>query len=126
MTPMTNQTTSDAPFGLAPNVAAGLAYLLGIIGGIVMLVGGGTNKSVKWAAAQSIVIWAVYFVVAIVISILTVVTQISMIGFLGLIAAVLWFLIWAWTSINAFRGVELRLPVISGITQALFKSVVAA
>lgn len=122
MKPMTNQTTSDAPFGLAPNVAAGLAYLLGILGGIVMLVGGGSNKTVKWAAAQSIVIWATYIVLAIVIPVLTIATHISMIGFLGLIAGVLWFLIWIWTSVTAFRGTEVRLPVISGITESLFKT----
>jgi uncharacterized membrane protein len=122
MKPMTNQTTSDAPFGLAPNVAAGLAYLLGILGGIVMLVGGGSNKTVKWAAAQSIVIWATYIVLAIFIPVLTIATHISMIGFLGLIAGVLWFLIWIWTSVTAFRGTEVRLPVISGITESLFKT----
>ncbi len=117
-----NQTTSGAPFGLAPNVAAGLAYLLGILGGIVMLAGGGSNKTVKWAAAQSIVIWAIYIGLAIVIPIVTVATHISMIGFLGLIAGVLWFLIWIWTSVTAFRGIEVRLPVISGITESLFKT----
>ena len=52
----------DTPFGLEPNVAAGLAYLFTLLGGIIMLVGGGTNKFVKWAAAQSITMWAVYFI----------------------------------------------------------------
>ena len=47
----------DTPFGLEPNVAAGLAYLFTLLGGIIMLVGGGTNKFVKWAAAQSITMW---------------------------------------------------------------------
>ncbi|HTA38988.1 MAG TPA: hypothetical protein VK760_07930 [Candidatus Acidoferrales bacterium] len=117
-----NQTPSDAPFGLAPNVAAGLAYLLGILGGIVMLAGGGTNKTVKWAAAQSIVMWAIYIVLAVTIPVLVVVTQLSMIGFLSVIAGAIWFFGWIWTSVMAFRGVELRIPVIAGITAAIFKS----
>ena len=54
-----------------------------------MLVGGGSNKTVKWASAQSIVIWATYIVLAIVIPVLTIATHISMIGFLGLIAGCL-------------------------------------
>lgn len=116
-----NRPPSDAPFGLAPNVAAGLAYLLGLLGGIIMLVGGGTNKTVKWAAGQSIVIWAIYVIIAFVIPIVTIATRISMIGFLGAIAAVIWFLLWAWTSITAFRGIEVRLPVIAGITAAIFR-----
>jgi uncharacterized membrane protein len=119
-----SQIPSSAPFGLAPNVAAALAYLFGIPGGIVMLVAGGNDKTVKWAAAQSIVMWVVYIVVAIAIPAISVATRLSMIGFLGLIAGVFWFALWIWTSATAFRGIQVRLPVISGITEALFKSVV--
>ncbi|HVA32690.1 MAG TPA: hypothetical protein VNG31_00995, partial [Candidatus Baltobacteraceae bacterium] len=65
-----SQPPTDAPFGLQPNVAAGLAYLLTWLGGIVFLVGGGTNKFVKWSAAQSLTFWVIFFIVYIVIPIL--------------------------------------------------------
>ena len=62
---MALQAPTDTPFGLQPNIAAGLAYLFGLIGGIVILLGGGTNRMVKFAAAQSITMWAIYIVLSI-------------------------------------------------------------
>ncbi len=114
----------DTPFGLEPNVAAGLAYLLGIIGGIVMLVGGGTNKFVKWAACQSITLGASYIALWIIVDILTMMH----LGFLFLlfpIVAILYFVAWLWTWITAFQGKEVRVPVIADLTQRLFGAQVA-
>ncbi len=129
---MVSQPQHDTPFGLEPNLAAGLAYLLGVIGGIVMLVGGGTNKFVKWAACQSITLWVAWVAVWIAISIVD-----SMIGMLRLwpllglmsivwmLAAVLAFAAWLWTWITAFSGREVRLPVIADLTQRFFGAQVA-
>jgi uncharacterized membrane protein len=116
------QPPSDAPFGLQPNVAAGLAYLLGIIGGIIMLVGGGTNRFVKWAAAQSIVFWVVYFILMfVVIPALGIILH----GFVAILGLILWILgivVWLWTFITAFQGKEVKIPGIAGITESIFKS----
>ncbi len=109
------QPPEKAPFGLEPNVAAGLAYLFCLLGGIVMLVGGGTNRFVKWAAAQSIVIWAFYFILSFVLSFIH----------LWLLYPILWILalvVWLWTTISAFQGKEVRVPGIDSITQSIFKS----
>jgi len=119
---MATPPTSDAPFGLQPNVAAGLAYLLGIIGGIVMLVGGGTNKAVKWAAAQSITMWGLYIVLLFAINILAVVTHIYALAFVIPIIGLVWFALWLWTSITAFQGKDVQVPVVAGITESLFKT----
>jgi len=116
------QPPSDAPFGLQPNVAAGLAYLLAILGGIIMLVGGGTNKFVKFAAAQSITFWVSYIVVWIALDIIVVITHMY---FLGLLFLLLWLVsigVWLWTTITAFQGKEVRLPVVGDLTQNIFKS----
>ena len=120
---MAIQGPKDAPFGLEPNIAAGLAYLLGIIGGIVMLVGGGTNKSVKWAAAQSTTMWGLYIVIYFVLTFAY--------GLIGNVAGILWlfspliglvwFVLWIWTSITAFQGKSVEVPVIAGLTRSLFK-----
>jgi len=117
-----SQPPSDAPFGLQPNVAAGLAYLLTILGGIIMLVGGGTNKFVKFAAAQSITFWVSYIVVWIAFEVIIMITHMY---FLGIIFLLLWLVsigVWLWTTIAGFQGKEVRLPVVADLTTNIFKS----
>ncbi|HEV3155540.1 MAG TPA: hypothetical protein VGZ02_17165 [Candidatus Baltobacteraceae bacterium] len=115
----------DTPFGLQANVAAGLAYLFGLIGGLVMLFGGGTNRFVKWAAAQSITIWGIWIALWIVLDIAT-----SLVHILGLLTLVLFpilglvfFVIWIWTFITAFQGKEVEVPIIAGITRNIFRNI---
>jgi uncharacterized membrane protein len=118
-----SQPPTDTPFGLQPNVAAGLAYLLGLIGGIIMLVGGGTNKLVKWAAAQSITMWALYCVIWIAWSFATSLIHVLFVFFPVIwLVGIVWFVLWIWTFITAFQGKEVRVPVIDGLTESLFKS----
>ena len=122
-----SQPPSDTPFGLQANVAAGLAYLFGVIGGIIMLVGGGTNAFVKWAAAQSITLWVTFFVAYWVLSIVLGVIHLyilllPLLGILDILALVLWL----WTMITAFQGKEVRVPLIADITTSIFKTAPAA
>jgi len=124
---MVNQPPADTPFGLDANVAAGLAYLLGVIGGIVMLVGGGSNKFVKWAACQSITFFVSVFLLYWVIGWVFIFAS-----FLAmLIIPIFWVLRlailagWLYLSIMAFQGKEVRLPIIGDLTMSIFKSVLA-
>jgi uncharacterized membrane protein len=124
---MVNQPPADTPFGLDANVAAGLAYLLGIIGGIVMLVGGGTNKFVKWAACQSIT-----FFVGVLLLYWIIGWVFLFASFLAmLIIPIFWILRlailvgWLYLSIMAFQGKEVRLPIVGDLTASIFKSVLA-
>jgi uncharacterized membrane protein len=117
------QPPSDTPFGLQANVAAGLAYVLGIIGGVIMLVGGGTNKFVKWAAAQSIVFWAAYLIVLLVVLPALAFILHGFVTILWMIVNLLGLVVWIWTFVTAFQGKEVRIPLIADITQSLFKSV---
>jgi uncharacterized membrane protein len=110
-------------------VAAGLAYLLFIIGGIVMLVGGGTNKFVKWAAAQSITMWALYFVIYIGIAIVDIVLGlihlwplIPIVGIIGMLVGLAYLILWIWTTVSGFQGKEVRLPIIADLTTRFFGS----
>lgn len=118
-------TTQDTPFGLEANMAAGLAYLFGIIGGIVMYVGGGTNRFVKWAAAQSITLWGVYIAIWIALDIVT--SLIHILALLDLILVpvlgLIWFVLWLWTFITAFQGKSVEVPIIAGVTRSIFKNV---
>lgn len=122
---MASQPTQDTPFGLDQNVAAGLAYLLGPIGGIVMIVGGGTNHFVKWAAAQSITLWATAVVLRIALSIIGSILHFLILVIFPVIMLVglLMFAAWLWTSITAFQGKEVRVPVVADLTTRLFASI---
>lgn len=126
---MVGQTPKDTPFGLEPNVAAGLAYLLGIIGGIIMLVGGGTNKFVKWAACQSITLGVVYIAFYIAVSIVDVILGmahlfpiLALMGLVIMIVGLLFLAAWLWTWVMGFQGKEVRLPVVAGLTEQFFGS----
>lgn len=119
---------TDTPFGLEPNVAAGLAYLLGLIGGIIMFVGGGTNRFVKWSAAQSMTLWGGYIVVVIAVNILSVLLSVMHLGVLALIIfplflifGLLMFVAWIWTFVTGFQGKTVELPVVAGLTKSIFK-----
>lgn len=122
---MVNQPQTDAPFGLQPNVAAGLAYLLGLLGGIIMLVGGGTNRAVKWAAAQSITFWGGFFVLRIALGFVSAMMSYTMFALFGLIflaLSIIGLIVWLWTSISAFQGKEVEIPVVGGLARRLFAS----
>ena len=117
------QPPADTPFGLEPNVAAGLAYLFGLVGGIVIAVGGGTNKFVRWSAAQSITMWALWIIIwkglgllaATIIFAPLVVLAVFVLPILGLV-------LWLWTFITAFQGKEVQVPLVADLTRAVFKS----
>lgn len=124
---MVEQPNSSTPFGLPANVAAGLAYLLSVIGGIIMLVGGGTDRFVRWSAAQSITIFGVFLILTIAVgTIFNIVGMSSLGGMLLTILRLLQFAIYLWTVITAFQGKEVRVPVIADVTQAIFKSAIEA
>lgn len=122
---MATRPPADTPFGLEPNVAAGLAYLLGIVGGIIMLVGGGTNRFVKWAAAQSTTMWGLYIAIWIVFDVA--ISLVHVLAFLYILAVpvlgLIWLVLWLWTFIMAFQGKEVEVPIIAGITRSIFKNV---
>jgi uncharacterized membrane protein len=117
------QPPSDTPFGLEPNVAAGLAYLFCLLGGIVILVGGGTNKFVKWAAAQSITLWGAWAVIWWVLLFLShawVFWPVILLA--SFVLPILGLVVWLWTFISAFQGKEVRVPGIASLTESIFKS----
>ncbi len=121
---------AKGPFDLEPNVAAGLAYLIPLVGGIVMLVGGGANKFVRWAAAQSIVLWGAFVAVSVVLGLLSSAILWDAPGLwdlyelVGTVIDIAALAAWLWTFIFGFQGKEVRIPVIAGITESIFKSAI--
>ena len=119
----------DTPFGLEANIAAGLSYLFIPIVAIIMLVGGGTNKFVKWHACQAISL-AIFAIVAwVALIVLGIIFTMIHLGLLiSLVGLVLWFAIiagWLWGIIGAFMGKEVRLPVVADINTMIFKGALA-
>jgi len=116
----------DTPFGLDPNIASGLAYLLGIVGGIVMLVGGGSNAQTRRAAAQSIVMWAGFIALFIALDIFTSAILVSALwvlqSLLHLALTVLSLVAWIWTTVASFQGKDVRVPIVYGIAASIFKT----
>ena len=71
-----------------------------------MLFGGGTNRFVKHAAAQSVVLWGGYIVIMVVLNVLF--ALIHPLIFLGLILVpilgLVFFVAWVYTTIMGFQG----------------------
>ncbi len=122
------QDPNPSSFGLAPNVAAGLAALFGWLGGLIILLGKPPQQWVRFVAVQSIVlsvaILAAYFVlviVGVVLGILFAVIHAGFIGgiiglILGLVDFVLiiaYFVAILITTIQGFQGKAMRLPVVA-------------
>ncbi len=128
--PGTTPPPGPAPLGqtgLDPHVAAGLAYLFSFLGGIVFLL---TERepSVRFAAVQSIGVFAVYLVLdvaySLVFSLITAILSLTPAALPATAVALtdLWRLVslaflilWVVLVVTAFQGRTVRLPVLAGI-----------
>lgn len=116
-------TKKKSGTGLEPNVAALLAYLLGIIGGIVFILIEKDNKFVRFAAAQSIVLNIVMFVVMFAMPFVIGAVAIATGGLgalLGLLMPLLWLgfiVVWIMLMVKAYQDQEWELPVIGKIAR---------
>lgn len=119
---MIQQDSTQSSFGLAPNVAAGVAAFFSIIGGIVILLGKPAQQWVRFVAVESIVLWAVWVValiaINIVLGILGMVPGLALLLiplalFVHFALGVVMFIAWLMMTIKAFSGQALRLPVIA-------------
>jgi len=107
-------------FGLNENIAAALAYLLGPISGIFMLIAERENKFVRFHALQStlwfLFLWIIFWV-------LGAVTGIPFIGWL--LRIVLWPVNWVWwlafigskifLMFRAASGAQFKLPFVGEV-----------
>ena len=116
------QDPNQSSYGLAPNVAAGLASFFSWIGGLVILLGKPPQQWVRFVAVQSIVLCVAWFVCYIALMVISI-----MVGFIPGIRLVLWpiisiaymllglafFIAWLMATIKAFQGSALRLPIVA-------------
>jgi uncharacterized membrane protein len=116
------QDESTSSFGLQPNVAAGLAALFSWVGGLVILLGKPAQAWVRFIAVQSIVLGAVMTVIWIAFRIVIAVLFSSglwplagVVGLIWLLVLLVYFVALIATTIRAFQGVALRLPIFAPI-----------
>ena len=114
----------ESSSGLDENVAGALAYILGIITGVLFLVMESDNKFVRFHAAQSIALSIAFFVLYIVVMVIQfVLLFIPRVGFIvsglfSLVWLVLWLggvIVWLLMMYKAYNHEEYRLPVIGKI-----------
>ncbi len=114
------QDPNLSSFGLAPNVAAGLASFFSWLGGLVILLGKPPQPWVRFVAVQAIVLAIAYFVIQIAYTVLSIILGIA---HLGAVALILWpidmlvgiafFVFWLISTIQAFQGKAYRIPFIA-------------
>ena len=114
------QDPNQSSFGLAPNVAAGLASFFSWIGGLVILLGKPPQPWVRFVAVQSIALAVAIIAFQIAWTVLSIILGIA---HLGAIALMIWpismlvglafFVFWLITTIQAFQGKAYRIPVIA-------------
>jgi len=118
--------------GLAPNIAAALAYVLGPITGVLFLVLEKENRYVRFHAAQSITVGLVLIVVAIALSIMS--TILAFVPILGWIVALLLslglgfvsFVLWIVLMWRAYTGSEWEVPVAGSLARKIIASILIA
>lgn len=94
-------TPDKSSTGMETNVAAGLAVLLGWLGGLIFFLIEKESKFVKFYAFQSIILGLCYVL--------------SPIPVIGWIWAVVILVFWVLTLINAFQGKIYKVPIIGNL-----------
>jgi uncharacterized membrane protein len=101
-----------ATFGLDENIASALTYVLGFVTGIIFFLVEKENKTVRFHAMQSIIVFLGLFVVFVVISFIPFVNMLSIV--IMLVELVLWLVL----IIKAFQGEKFKLPVVGDMAES--------
>jgi uncharacterized membrane protein len=105
-----------ATFGLDENIASALTYVLGFITGIIFFLVEKENKTVRFNAMQSILVFGGFFVLYIVIMVLT-----FIVPFIGIIFLLLWLVeivAWLLLIIKSFQGEKFKLPIVGDMAES--------
>ncbi|MFL6374465.1 MAG: hypothetical protein ACJ73D_07360 [Pyrinomonadaceae bacterium] len=118
--------SGKSALGLDTNVAAGLAYLpvcgLGLIMSIIIIATDKTNKVARFAAFQSILLWAtliIGYVLTIIVAVVGAAAQSTIISLFSLVVWLIFIIVPILAlligCIMGFMGKELKLPVVGGM-----------
>lgn len=131
-----HEPTSTTNTGLEENVAAALSYVLGWITGIVMYFVEPDDESIRFHAAQSVVVFGGFSVLVLVIGFLSaMISGLAAAGGMGvgvffglfsmivtLISFVVWIaglVLWLYLLVRTYQGQDPRVPVAAGIADSI-------
>lgn len=98
------------------NMMGAVAYLLGFITGIVLLLTEKENKFIRFHAMQSTILFGGLFVIGIVLGF------IPLLGWaVGLLLSVAEFILWIVCMIKAYQGEMFKLPVVGDMAEQQLK-----
>ncbi|WP_439026736.1 DUF4870 domain-containing protein [Haloarchaeobius sp. DT45] len=126
----TVHTPTKTSLGVDENVAGALAYVFGVISGVVVFVLESENQFVRFHAAQSIVLSVAIFVASFALAMVNLILGLAIGGILGglvslvlsLVGLVLGFgafALWLYMLFKTYQGETVRLPVVAGIADSL-------
>jgi uncharacterized membrane protein len=101
-----------ATFGLDENIASALTYVLGFITGIIFILMEKENKTVRFHAMQSIIVFLGLFIVGLVL---------GFIPFIGMLVFLIWIvelILWLVLIIKAYQGEKFKLPVVGDMAES--------
>lgn len=110
----TSSSSSTGGTGLDPKVSSLLAYLLGIVGGIVFYAIS-KDSYVRFHSMQSILLWVAMAVIYVGIIILGLA-----IPFIWMLSWIVWlgfFALWVLLMIKAYQGERFKLPLIGQMAE---------
>ncbi len=100
------------PIPLAERAVAAAAYLTFVAGAVVLFVPAfRKNRFVRFHAWQSILLWGVFFLLAIAALALSNVVSIMLILVSGILASLAMFFLWIVLSVKAWEGERFALPL---------------
>lgn len=122
-----NPTSSATSTGLPANVAGALAYALGPLTGVLLLVLEKENRFVRFHAAQSIATGLLFVAASVALSIAS--TMLSVVPVAGWLVALLLsvvvgfggFFAWLWLMWSAYRGRERSFPIAGPIARKIVR-----
>ena len=109
---MENTDLGKSSTGMQPNVAALLAYLAGIITGVIFILIEKENKYVRFHAMQSIFTFGFFLVANVVLGFVPVAGW-SLMPILGILQLVVWIVL----MIKAYQGEKFKLPVVGDMAE---------
>lgn len=98
--------------GMAPNLAAALSYLIGLITGIVIYALEKENKFVRFHAMQSILFSGAWIVINVISALVPILGWIFA-TLINIAGAILWLII----MFKAYGGEQIKLPVLGDIAE---------
>ena len=104
--------------GLAPNVAGLLCYVLGWVTGIVFLILEKEDKSVRFHAMQSIVVFGALTIAHIVLDWIPFVGQFVFLPILWIV----WVILLVILMVKAYQGQQWKVPFAGNFAESLLKS----